>query len=169
MTGFDDDKNCNCCEDVITHEDHSNINFSGMRFDAQLWYNLFWTIGGALELTKCQYHLMNWDFTIACAPILNTGTNNNHINLISPVGDELRIKQLGCGTSYKTLGAFLEPLQHQSTKYKYLQSKATLWRLAPANTTTPGSTASASFFKASAMVSQSSTWLLNKSKTSKDQ
>jgi hypothetical protein len=62
---------------------------------------------GALELTKCQYHLMDWDFTIAGAPILNTGTNDNHIDLISPVGDELCIKQLGCGTLYKTLGIFV--------------------------------------------------------------
>jgi hypothetical protein len=97
-----------------------------MRFDAQLWHVL-WTSRGALELTKCQYHLMDWNFTIAGAPILNTGTTgDNHINLISPVGDELRIKQLSCGSSYKTLGVFVEPLQHQSMEYKYLLSKTIL-------------------------------------------
>jgi hypothetical protein len=126
MTGFVDDNNCNSCEDAITHEDHSAGIISRMRYDAQLWHNLLWSSGGALELTKCQYHLMDWDFTIAGAPILNTGTNDNHIHLISPVGNELRIKQLGCGTSYKTLGVFVEPLQHQSTEYKYLLSKAPL-------------------------------------------
>jgi hypothetical protein len=126
MTGFIDDNNCNSCEDAITHEDHSDGIISCMRFDAQLWHDLLWTSGGALELTKCQYHLMDWNFTIAGAPILNTGTDDNHVALISPTGNELRIEQLGCGTSYKTLGAFVEPLQHQSTEYKYLLSKATL-------------------------------------------
>jgi hypothetical protein len=107
MTGFVDDDNCNSCEDAITHEDHSDGIISRMRYGAQLWHDLLWTSGGALELTKCQYYLMDWDFTIAGAPILNTGTNDNHIDLISPVGDELCIKQLGCGTLYKTLGIFV--------------------------------------------------------------
>jgi hypothetical protein len=114
MTGFVDDNNCNSCEDAITHEDHSDGIISRMRFNAQLWHGLLWTSGGALELTKCQYHLMDWNFTIVGAPILNTGTDDNHIDLISPVGNELRIKQPGCGTLYKILGAFVEPLQHQS-------------------------------------------------------
>jgi hypothetical protein len=115
MTGFVDNNNCNSCEDAITHEDHSEQGIiSRMRFNAQLWHGLLWTSGGALELTKCQYHLMDWNFTIVGAPILNTGTDDNHIDLISPVGNELRIKQPGCGTLYKILGAFVEPLQHQS-------------------------------------------------------
>jgi hypothetical protein len=97
-----------------------------MRFDAQLWHNLLWTSGGALKLTKCKYHLMDWNYTIAGTPILGTGTMEDHIKLISPVGDKLCIKQLGCSTSYKTLGAFIEPFQHQSTKYKYLLSEAKL-------------------------------------------
>jgi hypothetical protein len=126
MTSFVDDNNCNSCEDEITHEDSSDGIISRMRFDAQLWHDLLWTSGGALELTKCQYHVMDWNSTIAGSPILNTGTDDNHINLTSPVSDELCIKQLGCGTSYKTLGAFVEPLQHQATEYKYLLSKATL-------------------------------------------
>jgi hypothetical protein len=98
MTGFVDDNNCNRCEDAINHEDHSNVIISRMRFDAQLWHVL-WTSRGALELTKCQYHLMDWNFTIAGAPILNTRTNDNHIDLISPVGDELRINELSCRSS----------------------------------------------------------------------
>jgi hypothetical protein len=114
MTGFVDDNNCNSREDAITHEDHSDGIISLMHFDAQVWHDLLWTSGGALELTKCQYHLMDWNFTIVGAPILNTGTDDNHIDLISPVGNELRIKQPGCGTLYKILGAFVEPLQHQS-------------------------------------------------------
>jgi hypothetical protein len=126
MFGFVDDNNCNRCKDAISHKSNSDGIISGMLFDAQLWQDPLWTSGGALEIAECQYHLMGWNFTIAGTPILDTGTNNNHIKMISPVGDELCIKQLGCSTSYKTLGAFFKPLQHQSTKHKYLLSKAKL-------------------------------------------
>ena len=64
---------------------------------------------------------MHWNFTMAGVPILETGVHgSNQIELPSPFGSTLRIKQLGCGTLYKTLGAFVEPLQHQQTQYHSL-------------------------------------------------
>jgi exonuclease III len=127
MTGFVDDNNCNSCEDAIHHEPSSTGILSRMRHDAQLWHDILWTSGGALELSKCQYHLMQWNFTMAGAPILETGTDpENHIELTGPTGDTLVITQLGCGTSYKTLGALVEPLQHQQTQYRSLLKNARL-------------------------------------------
>ena len=126
MTGFVDDNNCNCNEDAIEHEPDSNALLARMRHDAQLWHDILWTSGGALELTKCQYHLMSWNHTMHGEPILETGLSDQSINLVSPFGETLCIRQLGCGQSYKTLGAFVEPLQHQQTQYRYLVKKARL-------------------------------------------
>ena len=33
-----------------------------MREDAQLWHDLLWISGGKLELPKCGYHLIHYDF-----------------------------------------------------------------------------------------------------------
>jgi hypothetical protein len=124
MTGFVDDNNCNCNKDAIHHEPDSQALLSRMTHDAQLWHDILWTSGGALKLTKCQYHLMQWNSTLSGTPILDTGSSDTPIDLISPIGKQLRIKQLGCGQSYKTLGAFVEALQHQRTQYRSLLKKA---------------------------------------------
>jgi hypothetical protein len=118
-----------------------------------------WTSGGALELTKCQHHLMQWNCMMAGSPMVETGTNPNHsIELTSPVGDKLMINQLGCGTSYKTLGAFVKPLQHQQPQYRALLTKAR----APSHQTSGHellqSTTSACSFAALGILSQSVTF-----------
>jgi hypothetical protein len=120
MTGFVDDNNCNNNEDAVTHEDTNNALLSRMQTDAQIWHDLLWTSGGALELTKCQYHLIDWNFTGGGSPIQDTGYSDIPIDLLSPHGQTLRIKQLNCGQSYKTLGTYVEPLQHQQAQYRYL-------------------------------------------------
>ena len=52
--------------------------------------------------------------------------SDQSIDLLSPFGETLCIRQLGCGQSYKTLGAFVEPFQHQQTQYRYLFKTARL-------------------------------------------
>jgi hypothetical protein len=41
-----------------------------MQTDSQLWSDLLYNSGGALELPKCSYHVMFYDFTPACAHVL---------------------------------------------------------------------------------------------------
>jgi hypothetical protein len=124
MTGFVDDNNCNCNKDAITHEVNSSPLLDRMNHDAQLWHDLLWTSGGTLELTKCQYHLIEWAFTMSGAPMLQTNQTNKPIELTSQIRRLLPIKQLKVGTSYKTLGTFVEPMQHQKTQYRSLLKKA---------------------------------------------
>lgn len=35
---------------------------SNMQDDAQLWNDMLWFLGGKLELAKCSYHLLAWEF-----------------------------------------------------------------------------------------------------------
>ena len=54
-----------------------------MRSDAQLWNDLLWASGGALELPKCTYHVLDYAFTADGAPILRGGQVGGDIILAS--------------------------------------------------------------------------------------
>jgi hypothetical protein len=56
--------------------------------------------------------------------VLDVSTPSSPLNIISPRGQTLWIKQLHSGQSYKTLGAFVEPFQHQKTHYRHLLKKS---------------------------------------------
>jgi hypothetical protein len=39
-----------------------------MREDAQLWHDLLWCSGGKLELSKCGYHIIHYNFDDSWIP-----------------------------------------------------------------------------------------------------
>jgi endonuclease/exonuclease/phosphatase family metal-dependent hydrolase len=53
-------------DDTITPEDIS----AGMQFEAQTWERLLWATGGALELSKCFYYILFYDFRKNGTPFL---------------------------------------------------------------------------------------------------
>ena len=58
MIGFVDDTSSQV-KDFITHpQPPINTLIQKMSTDAQLWNNLLWTSGEALELPKCSYHII---------------------------------------------------------------------------------------------------------------
>jgi hypothetical protein len=71
MTGFVDDNNLQTVENAFFHEANTNALVAHMNHDAQICNDTLWTSGGALALSKCQYHLMEWMFTISGKPILS--------------------------------------------------------------------------------------------------
>ena len=81
-----------------------------MQSDAQLWSDLLHTSGGALELSKCSYHIMFYDFTSSGAPVLRGGQIGPTIQVQS--GDRSSsdaFSALSAYTSHKTLGVHKEP------------------------------------------------------------
>jgi hypothetical protein len=59
MVGFVDDSTC------ITGGNKDNTLqelLAKMKDDAQLWHDLLWCSGGKLELSKCRYHVIHFDF-----------------------------------------------------------------------------------------------------------
>jgi hypothetical protein len=63
---------------------------SGMRTKAQVWEHLLWTTGGALNLSKCFYYVVAWDFhkngtTILLNP---AAMSNTEISLTNGNGNE---------------------------------------------------------------------------------
>jgi hypothetical protein len=45
---------------------------TGMQTEAQVWERLLWTTGGALNLAKCFYYVIAWNFHKNGTPILLT-------------------------------------------------------------------------------------------------
>ena len=66
MVGFEDDSNgqTNLFEYRESERTRQSIIVQ-LKDNAQLWAELLWGVtGGALELSKCSYHVLAWQFTV---------------------------------------------------------------------------------------------------------
>ncbi len=83
--------------------------------DAQMWEDLLWCSGGALELSKTSYQIMYWDFTMNGDSILQCGQVSKNFELQS--GDRMTvsvIKSKPAYSSHKTLGHYKDPAGNQT-------------------------------------------------------
>ena len=76
IIGFVDDSTCMTGGDPTKPVE---VLLSMMQDDAQLWSDLLWCSGGKLELPKCGYHVIYYDFETNGIPKISTppGTPNN--------------------------------------------------------------------------------------------
>lgn len=65
MGGFVDDNRCNV--NCRSYEEHELL--AKVTHDAQLWSDILWASGGALEHSKCSYHYLRTRFTNSGDPI----------------------------------------------------------------------------------------------------
>ena len=79
-----------------------------MEHDAQLWNDLLWSSGGALEQSKCSYHLIESRWNSHGQPFLTGGTTNPIIH-ISHNGQSIPTKQKSNYEAHKTLGCHINP------------------------------------------------------------
>ena len=90
--------------------------------NAQLWTNLLNASGGALELSKCSYHLLRWSFSISGAPVLTVPQNVPSMEVRNPQDlKDYQIPMLCPYTSHKTLGHYKEPSGSQKEQFKQLR------------------------------------------------
>jgi hypothetical protein len=125
-TGFVDDNNLQTNEDAYFHKPDTSGIVSRMNHDGQVWHDTLWASGGALSLGKCQYHLIRWRFAMSGAPVLQGGKFDDPVYIKSADRTPSHIKQLPVGESCKTLGAHIEPMQHQKTHFNTLLAKTKL-------------------------------------------
>jgi hypothetical protein len=71
MIGFGDDSTGQANAFLLDTQPRAKQLVARMREDAQLWNDLLWASGGALELPKCTYHDIDYAFTLDGAPILS--------------------------------------------------------------------------------------------------
>jgi hypothetical protein len=62
-----------------------------MKEDAQLWHDLLWCSGGKLELPKCGYHIIHFDFKDSGVPEMPHSPSES-ITLHNEHGAEVTIK-----------------------------------------------------------------------------
>ncbi|KAI2503136.1 hypothetical protein MHU86_11327 [Fragilaria crotonensis] len=125
LLGFVDD--CNGQTNLFSAEDeHTSIDtlLSQAQHNAQKWAELLHTSGGALELSKCNCHMLKWIFTPQGAPVLSpklTGEASK-FKVIDPSSEsEVEIPILSSYQAHKTLGHFKEPAGVQKAQARQLR------------------------------------------------
>ncbi len=94
-----------------------------MQHDGQLWANILRESGGNLELPKCSYHFVFYDFLQSGKPILKAGRVGPKLKLLDGKGNSVTIQSKSNYTSHKTLGCFVEPRGNQEGMKKHLTTK----------------------------------------------
>ena len=92
--------------------------------DSQLWSDLLWKTGGALELPKCLYHYWNYQFAESGRPLLQEGQVGPNVEVLT--GDRSRVETVpSCSAykGYKTLGYYKSPCGSQNKQYEVLKQK----------------------------------------------
>jgi hypothetical protein len=80
-----------------------------IRHDAQLWSDLLWCSGGKLELPKCSYHFLYFDFDADGTPHPRGGTVGPPLKITSPDGAEVEVPAESVFDPHKTLGHLKAP------------------------------------------------------------
>ena len=89
--------------------------------NAQAWADLLSASGGALELPKCSYHMMRWQFAGNGAPFLSIPDDLPDLVARDPENDEEHsLQKLTPYESHKTLGHYKEPSGSQKEQAKQL-------------------------------------------------
>lgn len=122
MLGFVDDSN------GITNLPPGQTSISDLltrvQHDSQLWHDLLWLSGGKLELSKCSFHVLAFDFNTAGCPFPITRESFQ-----LPVKDEnnaaVSIEYKTVYKSHKTLGHHKSPCGNSATQLKAMISKGT--------------------------------------------
>ena len=137
MIGFVDD-----CNGQVNHflEDGSEQTLQTVvrmtQANAQHWTNLLSASGGALELSKCSFHVLHWIFAKNGAPVL-APKNKAHEQVMvvnDPItGKDHTLQLLSPYQAHKTLGYYKDPAGTQAEQVRRLKAKSDdstdfLWR-----------------------------------------
>lgn len=93
-----------------------------MEQDAQLWNDLLWSSGGALEQTKCSYHLIESDWNSSGHPFLKGGVLPQSIHICHQ-DRRIPTTQKSNYDAHKTLGCYINPAYTRTQPWKILSKK----------------------------------------------
>jgi hypothetical protein len=99
-------------EAMLTEDFSPQQIAEGMQDEAQVWERLLWTTGGALELSKCFYYLIAWDFHKSGAPALLTPAEMPDTEIFITNGADAAhtlIQQTDSSIAHRTLGVWPAP------------------------------------------------------------
>jgi hypothetical protein len=94
-----------------------------MRIDTQLWHDLLWASGGMLELPKCSYHFLYFDFLPNGKPVPRPGTVGPPLEITAPNGNSIPILAKSIYNTHTTLGHRKAPAGTGATGLNHLTIK----------------------------------------------
>ena len=124
MVGFVDDSNGQTNSFRAPETSRTPLTvLTQMQNNAQIWSDLLEVSGGALELSKCSYHVVRWRFSSQGSPVLASEQK-----LFTPVavterlsGNRKELEYLPPHKAHKTLGHYKEPAGIQKTQLQVLK------------------------------------------------
>jgi exonuclease III len=127
MVGFVDDSNGQVnsfYEDDTTANLQSTVHKA--KTNATIWSHLLQATGGALELSKCSYHVLYWKFSSQGAPVLcNIQSEIPALEVPDPITNTSEtLEYLPPTKAHKTLGHFKEPSGLHKEQYRQLKAKS---------------------------------------------
>ena len=125
MVGFVDDSTGTCNDFQQQQEAPLEELLKRMEYDAQLWNNLLYCSGGKLELPKCSFHVLRFQFKPCGQPVPSLDTFDNQIQ-VTDIETQIRISipSKRPFDPHKTLGHYKSPTSRQNTELDILQGKA---------------------------------------------
>ncbi len=121
MDGYVDDNGLNA--NSKPSEEHKLVERA--THDAQLWSDILWSSGGALEHPKCSYHYLRTEFTGTGQPFFRGGKFGARITITDAHGVNTELEQLSAYAPFKTLGTYQAATHGQKTQFEILKKKAT--------------------------------------------
>jgi hypothetical protein len=125
MIGFVDDSTGQV-NDFLANEQPTPAALARlMKIDAQLWSDLLWISGGLLELPKCSYHQIHFDFLPSGRPYMRASQVTNEIHL-QAINDSatIPITSKSVYDTHKTLGHYRAPAGKGKTQLQELRKKS---------------------------------------------
>lgn len=122
MVGFVDDCTQRVNQFQATTQPPPETLIRLMQHDAQLWNDLLWASGGALEQSKCSFHLIQSSWTPDGHPFLTGGKshlvlNLEHDGVVTPTLQKSNYE------SHKTLGCHVSPAKCDTKTWMTLKDK----------------------------------------------
>ena len=122
MVGFVDDCSQRVNDFNKTIPPSSTTLMQLMTADAQLWNDLLWASGGALEQSKCSFYMIEADWNADGHPFLRGGTRTTPI-FLQQNGKMTPTWQKSNYNSHKTLGCYVNPAYSQAKSWTHLRAK----------------------------------------------
>lgn len=121
MTGFFDDNTLQ----ILQRAKESLADMcKRCEHDAQIWHNLLWASGGDLEISKCLYQFLTFDFKPDGTPTVRKGNHGARIQIQNSEKQPMTIRQIPADEEYKLLGTYQAANHQQEQQFQTLLKKS---------------------------------------------
>jgi hypothetical protein len=125
MIGFVDDSTGQVNEFTSNSQPTPEFLRTIMQADAQLWSDLLWLSGGLLELSKCSFHQIHFDFHDDGSPHMRAGTYGTPLLVQDALtSDPVTIPAKSAYQTHKTLGHHKAPAGKNTTQLRILKANS---------------------------------------------